>query len=194
MTRRRRNIIPGHTPPSLRQLVLVALVPPLCGLMGGVSPAEARQTPQSPTRLITRDYAPDALFALRLAPDRVAQIVFPAGEEVLHAALGRAGDVELAADGRVMFLRPRTPQAASNLLVTTRRGSGELRHYAFDLSTRAVAADRRDAPVGIERPELRCFLGLAAKRVAPPHHAAPASERKMHSWSPSARSLRWRAR
>ena len=136
MTRRRRNIIPGHTPPALRQLVLVALVSGLCSLMGGVAPAEARQTPQNPTRLITQDYAPDALFALRLAPDRVAQIVFPTGEEVLHAALGRAADVELAADGRVMFLRPRTPQMASNLLVTTRRGSGELRHYAFDLSTR----------------------------------------------------------
>jgi len=63
------------------------------------------------------------------------QIVLGADETIEHVALGDTVSWEVAVAGHILFLKPRERAGPTNLIVTTNRG-GELRNYAFELTTR----------------------------------------------------------
>lgn len=64
------------------------------------------------------------------------QIVFDPREEIQHVALGDTVSWEVAAETNILFIKPREKGTATNLIVTTRRGS-ELRNYTFELGIRS---------------------------------------------------------
>src|SRR6218665_1804010 len=63
------------------------------------------------------------------------QIVLSEDETIQHVALGDTVSWEVAVAGPILFLKPRERAGPTNLIVTTNRG-GELRNYAFELTTR----------------------------------------------------------
>ncbi len=88
-------------------------------------------------------YAPGEVYRVPGAFRTATQIVFGPDETIRHAAVGDGVAWEVAAEGSVLFLKPRERHPATNLLVVTDRG-GEVRHYAFELTAR----DARDpAPI-----------------------------------------------
>jgi len=106
----------------------------------GAGPAKAAQLPApgpSDSRVRVIDYDPWQVVTVHGALLTATQIQFADDETILHAALGDSAAWELAAEGHAVFLRPRSQQAATNLIVTTRRGGAE-RHYTFALSARAA--------------------------------------------------------
>lgn len=80
-------------------------------------------------------YAPDAVYRVTGAYRTATQIVFAPEETIRHAAIGDSLAWEIAAEGSVLFLKPRERPATTNLLVVTERGTG-IRHYAFELTAR----------------------------------------------------------
>ncbi|MGX5636852.1 TrbG/VirB9 family P-type conjugative transfer protein [Brevundimonas diminuta ATCC 11568] len=78
-------------------------------------------------------YAPGAVYRIDGAFRTATQIVFSPDEAIRHAAIGDSVAWEVAAEGSVLFLKPRERHAPTNLLVVTDRG-GEIRHYAFELT------------------------------------------------------------
>jgi len=63
------------------------------------------------------------------------QIVLAPDETILHVAVGDSVAGEVAAEGNVLFVKPRERHQPTNLIITTSRGS-ETRHYAFELVAR----------------------------------------------------------
>ncbi|MBJ7483484.1 TrbG/VirB9 family P-type conjugative transfer protein [Brevundimonas sp.] len=86
-------------------------------------------------RMIEVDYAPGAVYRLSGAYRTATQIVFGADEVIRHVAVGDSVSWEIAAEGSVLFLKPRERLQATNLLVVTDR-RGLSRHYAFELAAR----------------------------------------------------------
>lgn len=94
----------------------------------------AAQTPLDP-RIHELTYDPAAVYRIAGAFRTATQIVFSPEETIRHAAIGDSVAWEVAAEGSVLFLKPRERHQATNLLVVTERG-GSARHYAFELLAR----------------------------------------------------------
>ncbi len=80
-------------------------------------------------------YTPGEVYRVAGAFRTATQIVFSPEETIRHAAIGDSVAWEVAAEGSVLFLKPRERHQATNLLVVTDRG-GQARHYAFELVAR----------------------------------------------------------
>ncbi|MEN5146542.1 TrbG/VirB9 family P-type conjugative transfer protein [Brevundimonas diminuta] len=96
-------------------------------------PVLARETPDARMREVV--YAPGEVYRVAGAFRTATQILFSPEETIRHAAIGDSLAWEVAAEGSVLFLKPRERQPATNLLVVTDRG-GQARHYAFELVAR----------------------------------------------------------
>lgn len=77
-------------------------------------------------------YDPAAVYRIAGAFRTATQIVFSPEETIRHAAIGDSVAWEVAAEGSVLFLKPRERHQATNLLVVTER-DGAARHYVFEL-------------------------------------------------------------
>ena len=110
----------------LRLLTLVA------GLALAV-PAAAQTAPDPRIHELT--YDPAAVYRIAGAFRTATQIIFSPEETIRHAAIGDSVAWEVAAEGSVLFLKPRERHQATNLLVVTER-AGVARHYAFELLAR----------------------------------------------------------
>ena len=97
------------------------------------APAMA-QTPPDP-RIREIVYDPAAVYRIAGAFRTATQIVFSPEEIIRHAAIGDSVAWEVAAEGSVLFLKPRERHQATNLLVVTER-AGVIRHDAFELVAR----------------------------------------------------------
>ncbi|MDQ1153069.1 TrbG/VirB9 family P-type conjugative transfer protein [Brevundimonas sp. SORGH_AS_0993] len=80
-------------------------------------------------------YDPAAVYRVTGAFRTATQIAFSPEETIRHAAIGDSVAWEVAAEGSVLFLKPRERHQATNLLVVTER-AGAIRHYAFELVAR----------------------------------------------------------
>lgn len=117
----------------------------LAALLAATS-VQAAQTPQSgpaDPRIGRIDYDPWQVVRLRATPGAATQVLFGPGETILHVALGDSAGWEVAAEGQSLFLKPKSPAAAGNMIVTTRAAT-QTRHYTFQLIT-----SRKAAPGGL---------------------------------------------
>ncbi|HBI17966.1 MAG TPA: conjugal transfer protein, partial [Brevundimonas sp.] len=94
---------------------------------------------QNDGRMVELDYAPGTVHRIVGAYRTATQIVFAPTETIRHVAIGDSVSWEVAAEGSVLFLKPRERLQPTNLLVVTER-AGAIRHYAFELAAR----DARD--------------------------------------------------
>lgn len=117
-----------------RSSTLLALV----AALALASPVAAQASLDPRIRELT--YDPAAVYRIAGAFRTATQIVFSPDETIRHAAIGDSVASEVAAEGSVLFLKPRERHQATNLLVVTERG-GMIRHYAFELVARE-AGDR----------------------------------------------------
>ena len=115
--------------------------PSLLTLIAGLALASpvAAQAPLDP-RIRELTYDPAAVYRIAGAFRTATQIVFSPEETIRHAAIGDSVAWEVAAEGSMLFLKPRERHQATNLLVVTER-EGAVRHYAFELLARE-AGDR----------------------------------------------------
>lgn len=102
--------------------------------MLSASPAPAEDASRD-ARMVELDYRPDAVYRIAGALRTATQIVFSPDEIIRHVAIGDSVGWEVAAEGSVLFLKPRERLQATNLLVVTERG-GAIRNYAFELAAR----------------------------------------------------------
>lgn len=103
----------------------------------GVEPAPI---PPETGRLRVLVYRPDAVYPVTGALRTATQIVFSPEETVLHAAIGDSLAWEVAAEGSVLFLKPREPHPPTNLVVVTER-AGAARHYVFALTAQSGSSN-----------------------------------------------------
>ncbi len=102
----------------------------LAAALALASPVAAQAPPDPRIRELT--YDPTAVYRIAGAFRTATQIVFSPDETIRHAAIGDSVAWEVAAEGSVLFLKPRERHQATNLLVVTER-EGAVRHYAFEL-------------------------------------------------------------
>lgn len=114
----------------IRLIQLFALLSVLLG-----APAIAQDEPPPDARIREAVYQPGEVYRIAGAYRTATQVVFAPEETIRHAAIGDSVAWEIAAEGSVLFLKPRERPAATNLLVVTDRG-GAVRHYAFELVAR----------------------------------------------------------
>jgi hypothetical protein len=119
--------------------------------------------------MVEVDYAPGAVYRISGAFRTATQIVFGPDEAIRHVAIGDSVSWEVAAEGSVLFLKPRERLKATNLLVVTERG-GATRHYAFELAAR----DARDRSSIAYQIRFRYPADLQAATVASLDAAAEA--------------------
>ncbi|KQW67028.1 conjugal transfer protein [Phenylobacterium sp. Root77] len=108
----------------------------LAGLALAASPANAapsEATPPPDARIRTIDYAAGSVVRVPTGPRTATQLVFGEGESVRHAALGDPAGWEVVAEDGVLFLKPKSARASTNLIVTTQASAGTARHYHFEL-------------------------------------------------------------
>jgi len=106
------------------------------------APALALEVPRSgaaDARIKTVDYDPAQVVRVVGAARTATQVVFAPDETVQHVALGDSAAWQVAADRNVLFLKPKTKSAQTDLIVTTDRG-GATRSYVFELTVRPKAA------------------------------------------------------
>lgn len=107
---------------------------PLAALFGAsVLALAAPAFAQESGRIRELTWTPGAVHTIDGAFRTATQIIFSPEETIRHAAIGDSVAWEIAAEGSVLFLKPRERHAPTNLLVVTDR-AGETRHYAFALS------------------------------------------------------------
>jgi len=124
----------------MRPVLLLAVTLAVPVLLG--APARAVQTPRPGTadpRIKTIDYDAQQVVRIVGAFRTATQIRFGAEETILHVALGDTSGWEVAPETNILFVKPTTARAPTNLIVTTRTGSGETRHYTFELTARPGA-------------------------------------------------------
>lgn len=107
------------------------------GLLAVATPLTAQADPEGRIREVA--YAPDAVYRIAGAFRTATQIVFGPDEAVRHVAIGDSVAWEVAAEGSIVFLKPRERHQETNLLVVTERG-GAVRHYVFDLTVQDPGA------------------------------------------------------
>lgn len=110
-------------------------LPALAAALLFAGPVAARQEAPGDPRIREAVYAPGEVYRIAGAYRTATQVVFGPDETIRHAAIGDSVAWEVAAEGSVLFLKPRERPAATNLLVVTERG-GAIRHYAFELVAR----------------------------------------------------------
>ncbi|MNK14011.1 Type IV secretion system protein virB9 precursor [compost metagenome] len=103
------------------------------GALALAGPTLAQETPDARMREVV--YAPGEVYRVAGAFRTATQILFSPEETIRHAAIGDSLAWEVAAEGSVLFLKPRERHPATNLLVVTDR-AGQARHYAFELVAR----------------------------------------------------------
>jgi type IV secretion system protein VirB9 len=145
---------------------LIVLAVSLALLTSGPAWAEERDA-----RMVEVDYAPGAVYRISGAFRTATQIVFGPDEAIRHVAIGDSVSWEVAAEGSVLFLKPRERLQPTNLLVVTERG-GATRHYAFELAAR----DARDRSSIAYQIRFRYPADLQAATVASLDAAAKAIE------------------
>jgi len=96
---------------------------------------DADASPPLDPRIRELIYAPHAVYRVTGGFRTATQIIFAPDETIRHAAVGDSIAWEVAAEGSVLFLKPRERHQATNLLVVTER-NGRTRHYAFELAAR----------------------------------------------------------
>lgn len=107
---------------------------PLAALFGAsVLALAAPAFAQENGRIRELTWTPGVVHTIEGAFRTATQIIFSPEETIRHAAIGDSVAWEIAAEGSVLFLKPRERHAPTNLLVVTDR-AGETRHYAFALS------------------------------------------------------------
>lgn len=106
-------------------------------VLTAAAPAVA-QAPLDP-RIREIAYEPGEVYRVAGAFRTATQIIFSPQETIRHAAIGDSVAWEVAAEGSVLFLKPRERHQATNLLVVTDRG-GQARYYAFELLARDPTA------------------------------------------------------
>lgn len=107
------------------------------GVLATAAPASSQEPLDSRIREIA--YEPGEVYRIAGAFRTATQIIFSPRETIRHAAIGDSVAWEVAAEGSVLFLKPRERHQGTNLLVVTDR-AGEARHYAFELVARDPAA------------------------------------------------------
>ncbi|PQZ74967.1 MULTISPECIES: TrbG/VirB9 family P-type conjugative transfer protein [unclassified Brevundimonas] len=107
------------------------------GALTLASPTLAQEMPDARMREVV--YAPGEVYRVAGAFRTATQIVFSPEETIRHAAIGDSVAWEVAAEGSVLFLKPRERHQTTNLLVVTDR-AGQARHYAFELVARDPGA------------------------------------------------------
>ncbi len=103
--------------------------------IGAGGPALAHPSPPDDPRIQEIDYDPGRVYRVVGAFRTAVQIVFSPEETIRQAAVGDSVAWEVAAEGSVLFLKPRERHPATNLMVVTER-RGALRHYVFELTAR----------------------------------------------------------
>lgn len=91
--------------------------------------------PGQDRRMVEVEYTPGSVYRIAGAYRTATQVVFGSDETIRHVAIGDSVAWEVAAEGSVLFLKPRERLQATNLLVVTDR-RGVARHYAFELAAR----------------------------------------------------------
>jgi type IV secretion system protein VirB9 len=115
-------------------------------LLLGAPPARALGAPPAADpRIRSVDYDPQQVVRVAGVFRTATQIVFGAGESVLHAALGDSTGWEVVAEKNIVFIKPKARRAPTNLIVTTTLPAGRTRSYTFELVARA-GPTRRDSP------------------------------------------------
>ena len=120
---------------------------PLIAVLVLGSPAAALEAPQagpSDPRIKVVDYDPWAVVRITGVFRTATQILFGPDEAIQHVAVGDTTGWDVAAEGNILFVKPKAPRAPTNLLVTTSRPGGS-RHYTFELATRAGSSARGTA-------------------------------------------------
>ena len=107
------------------------------GVLALAGPTLGQETPDARMREIV--YAPGEVYRVAGAFRTATQIVFSPEETIRHAAIGDSVAWEVAAEGSVLFLKPRERHQTTNLLVVTDH-AGQARHYAFELVARDPGA------------------------------------------------------
>lgn len=108
---------------------LLLMAPPALAQSGAL-----QRDPGGRVRHLT--YEPDVVYPVTGAFRTATQILFSPEETILHAAVGDSVAWEIAAEGSVLFLKPRERHQPTNLLVVTDR-AGAMRHYVFELTASA---------------------------------------------------------
>lgn len=103
------------------------------GVLTLAGPALGQETSDARMREVV--YAPGEVYRVAGAFRTATQIIFSPEETIRHAAIGDSVAWEVAAEGSVLFLKPRERHQTTNLLVVTDR-AGQARHYAFELVAR----------------------------------------------------------
>lgn len=107
------------------------------------TPVLAVETPRAGAadpRIKTVDYDPQQVVRIVGVFRTATQIRFGADETILHVALGDTSGWEVAPETNILFAKPTTARAPTNLIVTTRASDGETRHYTFELAARGGRA------------------------------------------------------
>lgn len=107
------------------------------GALTLAAPVLAQETPDARMREVV--YASGEVYRVAGAFRTATQIVFSPEETIRHAAIGDSVAWEVAAEGSILFLKPRERHQTTNLLVVTDR-AGQARHYAFELVARDPGA------------------------------------------------------
>lgn len=108
--------------------------------------ARAGETPKpgpADHRIASVAYDPWQVVKLSISQRTAVQVLFGSAEAIVHVALGDSANWEVAAEGDSLFLKPKAPTAATNMIVTT-QANGQMRHYTFDLNARG-----QDKPTGL---------------------------------------------
>ncbi|MBI1198931.1 MAG: conjugal transfer protein [Phenylobacterium sp.] len=153
----------------------------MTGAMFAAAPAALAQgSPKagpSDPRIKVVDYDPWAVVRITGVFRTATQVLFGADEAIQHVAVGDATGWDVAAEGNILFVKPKAPRAPTNLLVTTSRPGGA-RHYTFELATRAGSSARgtSDTVFGLR---FRYPADEAARAVAALTAEQAAIERKV---------------
>lgn len=83
------------------------------------------------------------VFRLNATLRSALQIQFSEGETVDNIALGDSVTWEVAPSAHFVFVKPRDAAKPTNMIVTTRRGNGQVRVYHFELSAAAGSVEQR---------------------------------------------------
>ncbi|HYD45240.1 MAG TPA: TrbG/VirB9 family P-type conjugative transfer protein [Phenylobacterium sp.] len=119
--------------------VIAALALSLAAPAAALAPP--RPGPSDP-RIKVVAYDPWAVVKVTGVFRTATQILLGEDESILHVAIGDATGWDVAAEKSILFVKPKAPRGPTNLIVTSERPGGGMRHYTFELTARAGATSR----------------------------------------------------